>query len=221
MRPRPSSICARSQSDRSCSSKRNQGAGGVDPRLSAQVMQQHQRQQAQAFRIFGIDRTQHASEADGFGAQLPPDQRIPRGRGIALVEDQIDDRLHCGPAFGQGIVGRHLVGNARILDLAFGAHQPLRQGRLRNEKGARDLTRRKPAQGAQGQGDLGLAVEGGMAAGEDQPQPIIRNFARQRPPAARDPRSPRLRFPAPAEFVSRAACVRAALRRSACGRPQS
>ena len=131
-------------------------------------MQQHQRQQAQPFRVLRVDRAQHATEADGFGAQLPPDQRIARGRGIAFVEDQIDDRLHRGPAFGQGIVGRHLVRNTRILDLAFGAHQPLRQGRLRNEKSARDLAGRKPAEGAQGQGDLGLAVERGMAAGEDQ-----------------------------------------------------
>ena len=143
-------------------------------------MQQHQGQQCQPFRIFGVDRTQHASEADGFGAQLPPDQRITGCRGVALVEDQINDGLDRGPPFGQGVVRRHLVGDAGVLDLAFGAHQPLRQGRLRNEKGARDLARRKPAERAQGQGDLGLAVQGGMATGENQAQPIIRNFARQR-----------------------------------------
>ena len=126
---------------------------------AARVVQQHQREQAQPFGVVGIERAQHAAEADRFGTELAPDQRVAcRGR-VAFVEDQVDDRQHRGPALRQRGVGRHLVGDAGILDLALGAHQPLRHGRLRNEKRARDLAGRKPAEGAQGQRDLGLAVQ--------------------------------------------------------------
>jgi len=66
------------------------------------------------------------AETNGFGAELAADQRFALGREIAFVEDQVDHRLNRGAPLGQGVVRRHLVGDMRVVDLALGAHQPLR-----------------------------------------------------------------------------------------------
>ena len=151
----------------------HQHAGGVDPGPAARIVQQHQCQQAEIFRLGRVDVAQHMSEPDRLGAQLAAGQCIPRRCEVAFVEDQVDDRLHRGAAVAEPVLGRHLVRDARVVDFALGAHQTLRQGRLGNEKGAGDLAGGKPAQGAQSQRDLRLAVERGMTAGKDQPQPVV------------------------------------------------
>ena len=57
--------------------------------------------------------------------------------------------------------------------LALGPHEPLRHGRLGDQEGTRDLPGREPTQEPQGQGDLGACRERRMAAGEDEPEPVI------------------------------------------------
>ena len=51
--------------------------------------------------------------------------------------------------------------------------EPLGEGRLGDQEGARDLRRAQTAERAQGQRDAALHREGRMAAGEDQPQPVV------------------------------------------------
>jgi len=72
------------------------------------------------------------------------------------------------------VIRWHLVGDARIADLALGANQPLRQSGFRQKEGASNLGGRKAAKGAQGQSDLRLAIERGVTTGENQPQPVVR-----------------------------------------------
>src|SRR5271165_7464856 len=78
------------------------------------------------------------------------------------------------------MVRRHLVGNSRILNLALGPHQPLRQGCLRDEKSARDFAGRESAKRPQGQRNLRLAIERRVTAGENETQPVIGYFGGRR-----------------------------------------
>ncbi len=73
----------------------------------------------------------------------------------------------------QGIALGHLEGDAGIADLGLGAHDPLRQRGRRDQAGMGDGLGRQAADLAQGQRDAGLFRQAGMAAGEDQPQPVV------------------------------------------------
>jgi len=151
-------------------------------------VQQHQSEQTEALRLLHVDFAQHAGEPNGFRAELPTDQRLPRCREVAFVKDQIDHRLHRSPPLGQGVVRRHLEGDARVVDLALRSHQPLRQGGFGHEKRARDFAGRQAAERAQSQRDLRLAIERRVAAGEYQPQPVVwkRGWRRHRVLIRRD-----------------------------------
>src|SRR5690606_31748972 len=76
-------------------------------------------------------------------------------------------------ALGQFLARRHAVRDAGRADLVLRAHDALRERGWRGEKGARDLLRGEPADLAQREGDLRIGGERRMAAGEDQPQPIV------------------------------------------------
>src|SRR5439155_3596484 len=65
--------------------------------------------------------------------------------------------------------------NARIADLPFCPDEPLREGRLRQKEGARDLGCRQAADETQRQRDLCLGREGGVTAGKDQLEPFVGN----------------------------------------------
>jgi hypothetical protein len=107
----------------------------------------------------------------------PEPQRLPRQlapAAVALVEDQVDDRQHGAEPVGQQVVGRHPEGDPGGPDLALGPHQPLGHRRLGHQEGARDLAGGEAAQGAQGEGDLRLGRERGVAAGEDELEPLVR-----------------------------------------------
>ena len=45
-------------------------------------------------RLVGHQLGKEPGEADRFGAQLVPHEVLAAGRGVALVEDQVDDREH-------------------------------------------------------------------------------------------------------------------------------
>ena len=117
--------------------------------------------------------------------------RARRG-GIALVEHQVDDVKHRVETIRQLGVRRHLVGNARGADLGLGADDPLGQGRWAGQERARNLLGREPADLAQRQRQLRVRRQRRVAAGENQPQPIVFDVVleltrrdRSRPPDVR------------------------------------
>jgi hypothetical protein len=71
------------------------------------------------------------------------------------------------------VVGRHPERDPRRLDLALGAHQPLRHRRLLDQEGAGDLDGGQPAERPQGESDLRLGGEGRVTAGEDELEPLV------------------------------------------------
>ena len=65
------------------------------------------------------------------------------------------------------------VGDPGRLDLGLRAGDPLTHGGLWHQEGAGDLGDGQPADQAQRQRDPGLHRQGRVAAGEDQPEPVV------------------------------------------------
>ena len=63
-------------------------------------MQQHKSQERHVFRIVGHEFEQGARQANGFGAEFTAYETVARAGGVAFVEDEIENLLHRGKAFG-------------------------------------------------------------------------------------------------------------------------
>ena len=149
----------------------------ADAGIAPGVMEQHQRQQPGRLGLVGEQRDHDPCQADRLGAQLAADQRIARGRGVALVEHEVEDVEDAVEPLGQELGRRHAVGDPGVADLALRPDQPLREGRLRDQERPRDLGGREAAERAQRQRDPAVHRQRRMAAREDQPQLIVRDRA--------------------------------------------
>jgi hypothetical protein len=135
-------------------------------------VQQHQREQAARFGL-RQQLDEEPAEADRFRRQIVARNRGARRGGIPFVEDQIDDAEHRAEARRQLRRIRYAIRNLRVPDLGLRAHDPLRQRRGRCQERLRDFFRRQAADFAERQRDLGVRSERRVAAGEDQPQPVV------------------------------------------------
>ena len=122
---------------------------------------------------------QHGGQADRLAAQLAPNRRSVPG-----IEDQVDRRQDGSEPVRQEVLGRHSQRDAGVADLSLCPDEPLRERRLRHEKGAGDLGRRETADEAQRQRDLCLRRKCRVAAGEDQLEPFVGNRQPPRLPGA-------------------------------------
>ena len=136
------------------------------------VLQQHEREQARGLGFVGHQRPEDAGEPDRLVAEVGPNERTRRGR-VTLVEDQVQDGEHTRQAFGQELGRRHAVGDRGLADLVLGADEALRHRGLGDQEGSGDLARGESAQGLQGERDARLHRQGRVAAGEDQPEPVV------------------------------------------------
>ena len=151
------------------------GPGGV-PR----VVQEHEGEEARDLprRRGPQQRAEQPCQADGLGAEIGAHERLAaRGR-VPFGEDEIEDgedgvepRRHVRRA-GDG------VRDAGVADLGLGADEPLGHRRGRHEEGPSDLVRLQAAQRAEREGDLRLGGQCRVAAGEDQPEQVVRDLRR-------------------------------------------
>ena len=155
----------------------DQLAAGADPGVPPGVVEQHQGQHARGLGLAGHELAQDPGQPDGLGAQPPADQVGARAGRVALVEQQVEHGQDPGGPLGQQVRGRHPVGDAGVADLVLGPDQALGHGRLGHQERPGDLGRAQAGQRAQGQRDPGLQRQGRMAAGEDQPQPVVGDAA--------------------------------------------
>jgi len=124
--------------------------------------------QPQCLGLPGQERGDEPGEQDGLLAEVDADPVGPRGRGMALGEDQVDDAEHAREALGHALGGRDGERHAAVAQLALGPGQPLGQRALRDEERAGDLRRPEARDGAQGQRHLGVDRERGMTAREEE-----------------------------------------------------
>jgi len=138
-------------------------------------MQQHECEQRHRLG-FGQQFDQQACEAYGFRRQIRARERISGRRRIPLVELQIDHAQHAVEAFGEFIGRRHCIGNFRLADFGFGAHDALRHRRRPGQRRSGDFLGGQAADLAQRQCHLRVGCECRMAAGKNQPQAIVFDF---------------------------------------------
>ena len=178
-----------------------------DPRLPASVVEEHQRQQAHDLGLVGEQRPHDPRQADRLARELAAHERVARGRGVALVEDQVEDLEDAVEPLRQELEVRDPVRDAGVADLPLRPDEALGERRLRDEEGPGDLGRRQAAERPQGQRDAAVQRQRRMAAGEDQPEPVVgdghRRPQRDRARSRRAP--PRSRRRARASWSSRAA----------------
>ena len=105
-----------------------------EARVAARVLQQHQREQPERL---GLVRHQHAEELrepDRLAAEVAAHERRARARGVALVEDEVEDAQGGGEPVRQHGVGGHAERDPGRPDLPLRAHESLRHRLLRDEE---------------------------------------------------------------------------------------
>ena len=137
-------------------------------------VEQHQREQAQRLGLVRHQLDEQAAEPDRLGAQVVADERVARAGRVALVEDQVDDGEHARAA---ARAGRRRAGTrygmraSRILPLARTSRCAIVASGTRNARAISAVV--QAAEQAQRERDLGGGRERRVAAGEDQPQPVV------------------------------------------------
>ena len=121
-----------------------------------------------------------ASEAKRVLAEIRAHPVVARGRGIAFVEDEIDDFEHRRQSRVAIGAARHLERNALFRERLLGADDALRDGGFGDEKRARDFVGRQAAEKAQRQCGARFRRQHRMAGGEDEPQQIVAHIIIER-----------------------------------------
>src|SRR4051794_25647933 len=118
--------------------------------------------------LVGHQRREEEREPDRLRAQF-----ATHWRPVARVEDEVDGGEDGAQPLGQQVLRRDAEWNAGVADLALRANEPLRERRFGDDEGPRDLRRRQPADEAERQGHLRVGGQRGVAAGEDQLEPLV------------------------------------------------
>ena len=169
----PSAICSRFHSDRSWSSSSTSSPAG-EARAARRDSCSSISASSPTASGLGQQLHQQPPQADRLGREIVPrERRAGRGR-VALVEHQVDHVQHgcrAGRADRPATGTWYGIRASRILPWRARSAAP-RVGAA-GEEGARDLLGREPTDLAQGQRDLGVGRKRGVAAGEDQAEPVV------------------------------------------------
>ena len=143
---------------------------------------QHQRQQAERFRLVRQQRGDQPAEPDRFLGEIAAAGLGAGGIGPAFGEGGVDGLEHGVEPLAQiGALG-HAERNAGLADLVLGAHQPLAHRGRRDQEGRGDGGGVEAEDGLQDQRRADAGVDRRMGAGEHQRQAVVGNgrFARRR-----------------------------------------
>src|SRR5271165_116376 len=135
------------------------------PAAQPRCLQQEQREQRMALGKAADHTGDHAGQADSFFAQ------IGAQRGVALVENQIQDRQDGIEPSGKFAFFRHL--KPQVANLALAAHQTLRDGRFLRQESAGNLRYTEAGHGLQCQSDLRLGRKLRMTAQKNQRELVV------------------------------------------------
>jgi len=168
------------------------GDGAAVPEGSVLVLEQHQlsspgqpcrpagqvepdqREQAERFGLVGQEPHHQAGQPLRVPGDVAAEGEVARGGQVTLVEHEVEDGEDLAEPLAVVVGAGHTVGDASDGDLAFGADNPLGDGGFGDDECAGDLRRGQPCHRSQGERHLRVPVERGVAAGEDQSQPVIR-----------------------------------------------
>ena len=140
-------------------------------------VKQEQREEAERLGLVGHELGEQSREPDRLGAEVGADELVALGRGVALVEHEVDDRQHRPQPARQLGVARHAVRDLGVADLLLRAHEALGHRRLGNEERPGDVRRLEPAEQPQRERDLRARGERRVTAGEDEAEPVVFHVA--------------------------------------------
>ena len=164
------------------------------PRAASRAAASARSRPATSARAGSSSRSRRA-EPDRLAAQLAAHQRVARGRGVALVEDEVDDAQHARRAArASSSLRRHRVGDrARRGSSPWRARAAAPSSAGGDQERARDLLgRRARTSVCSVSATCASERERRMAAREDQAQPVVgeRLLVRRRAVADERPRQP-------------------------------
>src|SRR2546427_1593448 len=136
----------------------------------------HERDQPVDFRLGRDDLGQNSAQTGRVLAQRRADPILARGRGVPLVEDQVDhleDRSEARHALGPA---PDLEPHVRFSEGPFRPDDALGDARNRDEEGPRDLLSRQAAEDAKSERDTCVFGEDRMARHEDEAEEIVPEF---------------------------------------------
>ena len=125
---------------------------------------------------FGLvrrDGGEHAAHAKRFIAKLGTKPVVAARRGVAFVEDEVDDLQHRGEPLRELLAARGLVGQPRFRKGPLRAHDALGDRRVRQQESPGDLFGRQAADHPQRQRRAGLARQTRVTGGEDEPKHLV------------------------------------------------
>ena len=137
--------------------------------------QKQQRQAALDLGLVGKQAVHQPGKEDRLTAQVA---RAGGAKGVALGEDQVDHRQNRGQPVVPILGIRHLEGDSGGGDLGLGTAEALAHRRLVIKEDAGDFGSREAAQQAQRQRHAGFRGQRGVAADEDQAQPVVGDLGR-------------------------------------------
>lgn len=146
------------------------------PRVAPGVDEQQQREEPGALPLGGQQAAQYPGQPDRLLGQVEPLETGSRAGRVPLGEDRVDDLEDAGQPRGQFVGAGHPERDPGLADLLLGPHDALGHGRRRHEERPRHLRGGEPGEAAQGQSGAVLGGEGGVGAGEEQLEPLVRKL---------------------------------------------
>src|SRR5581483_7046675 len=119
----------------------NRFPGWANAGLRARCLYLHESDQPVDFRLLRHKLSQNSAQAEGFLAERGTHPVIASSGCVAFIKDQIDDGEYGREAGRTVAAAWQLERNLFLGQRALGAHDTLRDRRLRHEKRARDLLR--------------------------------------------------------------------------------
>jgi hypothetical protein len=135
------------------------------------VLEEEEGEQRRDLGLPGHQIVQQPDQSD----RLVGERRLAVGV-VPAGEEQVEHGQHAGEPLGQRGAGGHAVRDAGVSDLGFGPGEAAGHGRLGDQERTRDVGGRYPADGAQGQRHAGVEGQRRVAAGEDEPQPVVHDL---------------------------------------------
>jgi hypothetical protein len=143
------------------------------PRPEPRRLDFHERDQTVDLGFPSRELGQDTAQTQCFLAELRPHPVVAGGRGVSLVEDEVDDLKHRRQSRCELGRERDLEGDACLGEGPLRSDDPLGDGRPRDEERTRDLMGREPSEQAKRQRDARLGRENGMAGYENEAQQIV------------------------------------------------
>ena len=133
--------------------KQDRLSRGTDSSARSRSLNLHQRDQAVDFRLIRNQSRENSAESQRIFAERRAHPVFTSGGRVAFVEDEVDHFENGRQTRRKVRSARDLEGNARLGQRALGADDALGNGRLRDQKGARDFLRGQAAEQAKRERD--------------------------------------------------------------------